>query len=384
MRKLIPCFLIFISVFLIYKFIYPNPRNWYDHYRYLAGSFLAGRLDVPNLPSFYQDSLEYQGKKYLPFPPIPAIILAPIIAIQKNITQQQVSIVIGALNAVLVFLLLKKFTEKAINALLLSLFFAFGTASFWSAVVGTTWYFAHNTALMFFLLSLIVFKSKKYFLSGFLFSLAVLSRLPILLGIVFYILELRKDKTNLLKFLSAVLVCIPIMLFYNWLRFGNIFHSGYIEVYKGYVGTGYSYTLLQLLKPNYLYFGYLDPRNIPLHLFTFFLMPPILSAGKILPSPYGMGIVFTTPLLLVALLPPFKKSLEKNLLIGVALIALVDFLHYMQGWVQFGYRFLLDFLPFLLIILAIRFKPKKLYLLLLAISVAVNFWGVHWAIKLGW
>ena len=113
-------------------------------------------------------------------------------------------------------------------------------------------------------------------------------------------------------------------------------------------------------------------------------MPPLIKNGLITPSPYGMGILFITPLLLIALIPPFNKGLEKNLFRGSLAIALVDFLHYAQGWVQFGYRFLLDFLPFLLIILAIRFKPKKIYILLLVISVAANFWGVNWAIKLGW
>ena len=193
MRKFILCFLIFFSIISIYKLIYPNPRNWYDHYRFLAQSFLQGRLDTPNLPTFYQDSLEYQGKKYLPFPPIPALVLAPIIAIRKNVTQQQVSIIIGAINAVLVFLLLKKFTIPT-SALLLTVFFALGTVAFWSSVVGTTWYFAHNTALMFFLLSLIAFKNKKDFLSGLFLTFASLCRLPIFLGIVFYIFELRKQK----------------------------------------------------------------------------------------------------------------------------------------------------------------------------------------------
>lgn len=383
MRKLIPCFFIFISVFLIYKFIYPNPRNWYDHYRYLAGSFLAGRLDVPNLPTFYQDSFKYQGKKYLPFPPIPALVLVPIIAVGKSVTQQQVSIIIGVINAVLVFLLLKKFTNPK-RAFLLSIFFASGTVAFWSAIVGTTWYFAHNTALMFFLLSLIVFKDKKYALSGFLFSLAVLSRLPIFAGIIFYLLELKKDKINLLKFLSTAIICIPIVFFYNWLRFGGIFHSGYVEIYKSYLGMGYPVSFFQVIFPNFPNFGYFDVRNIPLHIFTFLFLPPLIKGGVLLPSPYGMGILFTTPLLLVAMLPPFKKGLEKNLFRGFIAIAFLDFLHYAQGWVQFGYRFLLDFLPFLLIILAIRFKPKKLYLLLFGISIAVNFWGVRWAIKLGW
>jgi len=165
------------------------------------------------------------------------------------------------------------------------------------------------------------------------------------------------------------------MFIYNWLRFGGIFHTGYIEVYKSYLGTAYSI---------FHNFGYLDIRNIPLHFFTFLFMPPLIKNGLITPSPYGMGILFITPLLLIALIPPFNKGLEKNLFRGSLAIALVDFLHYAQGWVQFGYRFLLDFLPFLLIILAIRFKPKKIYILLLVISVAANFWGVNWAIKLGW
>ena len=374
MRKFILCFLIFFSIISIYKLIYPNPRNWYDHYRFLAQSFLQGRLDTPNLPTFYQDSLEYQGKKYLPFPPIPALVLAPIIAIRKNVTQQQVSIIIGAINAVLVFLFLKKFTIPT-SALLLTVFFALGTVAFWSSVVGTTWYFAHNTALIFFLLSLIAFKNKKDFLSGLFLTFASLCRLPIFLGIVFYIFELRKQKGRLNKFIIGALLCVPIMFIYNWLRFGGIFHTGYIEVYKSYLGTAYSI---------FHNFGYLDIRNIPLHFFTFLFMPPLIKNGLITPSPYGMGILFITPLLLIALIPPFNKGLEKNLFRGSLAIALVDFLHYAQGWVQFGYRFLLDFLPFLLIILAIRFKPKKIYILLLVISVAANFWGVNWAIKLGW
>ena len=383
MRKLILCFLAFISIILIYKFVYLNPRNWYDHYRYLAQSFLAGRVDIPNLPTFYQDSLEYQGKKYLPFPPVPALVLAPIIAVGKNTTQQQISIIIGAINAILVFLLLKKFT-KPISALLLGIFFALGTVAFWSSVVGTTWYFAHNTALMFFLISLMMFKNKKDFVSGVFFSLASLCRLPIFLGIIFYFLELRKQRGRLISFLAGALLCIPIMFFYNWLRFGDIFHTGYLEIYKNYIEIGYPISFLQSIYPNSPNFGYFDIRNIPLHIFTFFFLPPLIKGGVIVPSPYGMGILFTTPLLLVAMIPPFRKGLEKNLLIGATLIALVDFLHYMQGWVQFGYRFLLDFLPLLLIILALRFKLKIFYILLLGISIAVNFWGVNWGVKLGW
>jgi len=381
-KKIFFCLLIFISTFLIYKFIYPHPRNWYDHYKYLAQAFLAKRVDMPNLPQFYHDKVEIGGKVYLPFPPLPALVLAPIIYLNSGITQQQVSLLVGALNVILVFLLLLKFTNLK-NSLLLSYFFAFGTVFFWASVVGTAWYFAHLVAIMFFLLSLIAFKKKSFLLAGLFFSFAVLSRYPIFLGIIFYLLELRKDKKGLIKFLSGALICIPIQFIYNYLRFGNFFQTGYLEVYKNYINMNYPFTLLQLIKPGFPYFGYLDPRNIPLHLFTFLFMPPVINLKNLVPSPYGMGIIFTTPLLLIALKPPFKK-IEKSLILGALGIAGVDFLHYMQGWVQFGYRFLLDFLPLLLIILALRFKPKKLLILLLVFSILVNTWGVIWGIKLGW
>ncbi len=387
-KKIILSLLIFISTFLIYKFIYPNPRNWYDHYKYLAQAFLEKRVDVPNLPQFYHDKMEIGGKTYLPFPPLPALVLAPITYLNSNVTQQQISILIGSFNVVLVFWLLLKFTNLK-NSLLLSIFFAFGTVSFWTSIVGTTWYFAHTVAVMFFLLSLIAFKKKWLFFSGVFFSLAVLSRYPIFLGIIFYLLELRKDKKGLIKFLTGALLCVPAQFVYNYLRFGNFFQTGYLEVYRNYVGMNYPFTFLKLVRPNFPNFGYMDPRNIPLHLFTFFLMPPIvnlahLNLNSLIPSPYGMGIIFTTPLLLFALKPPFKSILERNLFLGALGISLIDFLHYAQGWVQFGYRFLLDFLPFLMIILALRFKPKKLLIFLLVISIIVNTWGVLWGIKLGW
>ncbi len=369
---------------MIYKNIYPEPRNWYDHYLYQARSFLQGRTDIPDLPEYFQDKITYAGKTYIPFPPMPALVLAPIAKFYPAVTEQQVSVIVGALNAVLIFILLSKFTSQK-NSFLLTLFFAFGTVAFWSVIVGTTWYFAHNVALAFLLISLIFHKDKKDFLSGLFFTFAVLSRYPILLGIVFYILELYDDKKRLFLFLSGAFLSVPIQLFYDYLRFGNLFQTGYVAVYESYIHFNYPYTLMQLLNPGAGYFGYIDPRNIPLHLFTFLAYPPIINeALRIEPSPYGMGVVFTSPLLLLALKPNLKNVTERNLFIGACAVALIDFMHYMQGWVQFGYRFFLDFAPFLLIILALKFKPRLFSVFLLIISIFVSTWGVLWAIKLGW
>ena len=378
----------FLGSFLVFKYIYTNPRNWYDHYLYLAKSFLNGRVDIPDLPTFYHDKIEFEGKTYIPFPPGASFLLAPFLFAFKSITQQSVSIIVGAIDIALMFVLLSKFTTKK-NSLILSIFFGFGTSFFWSSIVGTTWFFAHVVSIFFITLSLIFHFNKKHFFSGIFYALAVMTRMPMVLVGIFFLLELFKEKKSLILFTLGASILVPIMGFYDYARFGKLLETGYYEVYKQYVGGNYPYTIIQTLIPNAPYFGYFDIRNIPLHLYTFLIMPPNITVDsgiikEIVPSPFGTGILYTSPLLFYSLAPNLKNSLQRNLFLAALFGALPSFTHYMQGWVQFGYRFVLDFIVFLMIILAIKFRPTKKTFVLVLISLIVNIWGVIWAINLGW
>lgn len=345
---------------------------------------MQGRVNLTDIPTFYQDTITIGNKIYVPFPVGPAVVLIPFLLLNRFTTQQEISVLLGAIDSILMFYLLNKFISLK-KSFILTLFFSFGTAIFWASVVGTTWYFAHVVAVLFLTLSFIAHFKKNDVLSGILFSLAVLCRYPVLAGLIFFVLQLKDDRKRLIKFFISAASLAPIHFIYSYLRFGNIFKTGYIEVYQSYLKMNYPYTILQLINPKISLFHYLDIRNIPLHLFTFLFEPPVITSNlNISPSPYGMGIIFTTPLLFLALKFPFKKGIERNLFIGAVGIALVDFLHYMQGWVQFGYRFVLDFLPFLLIILAMRFKINKLNIFLLIVSIIITFWGVTFAINAGW
>lgn len=380
--------LLFIGAFLVYKNIYPEPRTWYDHYRYLARSIIQLRVDIPDLPQFYHDKLEFKGKTYIPFPPGASFTLIPFLVIDEDTTQQSVSIIIGALTLTLVYILLLNFTTRT-SALLVSIFLGFGTPFFWSSIVGTTWFFAHITAIFYITISLVLYFKKYYILSGVFFAFASLTRMPMAFSGIFFLLELWKSKKELLKFLIGASIFIPILGYYDLARFGEIGETGYYKIYEQYISSNYPYTIVQNLFPNAPYFGYLDVRNVPLHLYTFLIMPPNIEVSNgilknMTPSPFGMGILFTSPLLFIVLKPNFKNTFERNLYISAVVSAIPSFLHYMQGWVQFGYRFILDFVIFLIIILSIKFKATKLNIILLIISILVNFWGVLWAIRLGW
>jgi hypothetical protein len=83
-------------------------------------------------------------------------------------------------------------------------------------------------------------------------------------------------------------------------------------------------------------------------------------------------------------------------LLATLAVATVNLAHFSQGWVQFGYRFSLDFAPFLLIAVGLgaeRFmgsrgarRRGRLALVggLVALSIAVQAWGIAWARTLGW
>ena len=71
-------------------------------------------------------------------------------------------------------------------------------------------------------------------------------------------------------------------------------------------------------------------------------------------------------------------------------IVLFNLAHFSQGWVQWGYRFSLDFIPFLLPLVALGAaragdgRPRATAIVLLVAGALINLWGVTWGQLLGW
>jgi hypothetical protein len=88
---------------------------------------------------------------------------------------------------------------------------------------------------------------------------------------------------------------------------------------------------------------------------------------------------------------------RQRLVVGSALailaIAIVNLMHFSQGWVQFGYRFSNDFVPWAVILVALgadavsrRLATAGAALVggLVVVSILINAWGVAWGNLLGW
>ena len=113
------------------------------------------------------------------------------------------------------------------------------------------------------------------------------------------------------------------------------------------------------------------PRRVP--------VPPWL-----VPDPRGLSLLLVSPWLILALLPlvrPDRPGARKTAAwcwTAAVLISVPHMLYVNSGWMQFGYRFALDEMPFLLLaaVLGVRRGPREISIGLLTASVVVNMWGL--------
>jgi len=96
----------------------------------------------------------------------------------------------------------------------------------------------------------------------------------------------------------------------------------------------------------------------------------------------GLGLFFTTPAFIYIFKGPWNR-LSKYAIIAILCILPSLVFHGTVGFTQFGYRFSLDFIPFLMLLTAngmgenLGWKARALIIL----SVIVNLWGTISIIK---
>jgi hypothetical protein len=96
----------------------------------------------------------------------------------------------------------------------------------------------------------------------------------------------------------------------------------------------------------------------------------------------GLSFLFLTPAFLLLLWPGFKsgdknkKQIFRNLLLASLTIFIPHVLYQNTGWAQFGFRFSLDFTPYLIVALAVSNRPiNRKFLTLVIIGIILNLFG---------
>ena len=368
-----------------------TPRESYWHL--LADSFLKGRVYLPNPPS-NQDLVFANGRWYIPIPPLPAFIMLPLVAIfgVTAINTTIVSLCLGAATAVLVYLILDEM--RGLNWIQLPIrgqlwlvaLFSFGTVHLWLTVVSRVWYFSQVCAVFFSALAfLVTLKRYPAWLTGICLGLALMARpnlftlWPALAAIAIQFQSGQGRSFNWKKlfgwsFLSAlpVVAAVGLLLYYNYLRFGNFLDFGYTDISSG--GGVVS---------NARQFGIFSLHFIPDNIQTMFLALPDLNAkcNYFLPRGHGISMLAATP----ALIYLFRRIKISWWSAGcwLALILSMGLLvtYHNDGSIQYAYRYLIDFIIPVLMLVALSAGKKVSWplMLLILLSIAINYYGtISW------
>jgi hypothetical protein len=168
-------------------------------------------------------------------------------------------------------------------------------------------------------------------------------------------------------------ISVAFFLWYNDARFGSPFESGY--------GLATLPPFLQAQRE----IGLFSLRHVPMNLeYLFLKLPrPIPTAPFFKPDGLGMSVFITSPGLLMALGASWRNT-RTWWLAGAAIAVLIPtLLYYGGGWIQFGYRYFLDSIPFIVALCGLAVvragRVSTLWSAVILTGVAVNAMGLYWA-----
>ncbi|TWT40932.1 hypothetical protein RAS1_36200 [Phycisphaerae bacterium RAS1] len=348
----------------------------------LADAFLKGRLDIPARDNPV-DLTPAGGLWYVPFPPLPALVMLPWRVLGFRVNTVAFSVVFAAANVALLWSLLGVCRRRGLIDLgpggraWLAVLFAAGTVHWYVSVDGTVWYIAHIFTVCGAAAAACSAAAGKHpAMCGAFLALGMLARPHIALTWpLLYGLSRGARNTGaawIAASLSPMAAAALVLLAYNAARFGDPLDFGYARQHVGPEVIG---DLNQ--------YGQFHPHFVARNLWAMLLALPAWDPKlhMYVPDPLGMSLLLTTPpVVYLAATLRSRGPLVLGAWVALLLLLVPLMLYYNTGWKQFGYRFSLDFVvpTMLLIASALRGWVNAAQKILIVVAVLVNAWGGAW------
>ena len=340
-------------------------------YAYQAEAFLQGNSAIQEKPGKLPgETIEYEGRIYSPFPPFPAVILTPFVALfgRDDIKMYWISFAMAVLTCYILYRILSKLeVDKSMIAWCLA-GFALGTG-YWQVFRASewVWLFAQLTAVLCAVLAIHeAMHNGRGWLAGLFVGLAFLSRQLSIYMIVFIPVLLLKNSNkpnrsaNIIGFLGGVGVCILLYLGFNYYRF-ETFGSGYESLnYAAFSGPG------NFLGARTSQFGIFAPAYFVFNAVYMFIQGYHIEFGgtNMLGfsgmDRFGTSLLAASPFVIAAFRAKEDRLTLWSAWAGVLLPLIHALFYHNNGYIQYNMqRFSMDFMPILILLVALGFKNSS-------------------------
>ena len=382
-RELMLASILAAITFLVYFFSNPLPGTYYDYTLRIAGAFLHGELGLKEQPpSWLNEMIPLDGRYYSAFPLGSVVTMLPLAILKEmKLVENFPGVLIAALLAGMIAFLLSmisaKYEDSYPRRIALTVFIVFGTWVWANLAFAGAWHISLGVAVAGQLAALFFILIKpKPLLAGLCFALAFGNRTEIILLAPIFIYLIYRTPNQTLSHRQAIarFVAIPFTLgiatlIYNYARFSSILDFGYARI----PGV--------LNEPWYQH-GIFSLHAIPGNAMAMLFEPwrRVNQFPYLVPTGFGGSIFLNSPFLIYLFRRGARDATLKWLSwCAIAILTFVLWCHGNPGGWQFSYRYAMELLPWIFLILleSARNKISIFEIILLVASIAINAWGTY-------
>ncbi len=356
-----------------------------NSYALLAQGWLDGRFDTD--ACFDSDCAVYDDRQYIIFPPAPAAVALPFVAMfgEEFVGFLPLGVIALALTGLLWWRIAENETGSRDLTTLAALMIVFATPlAFVILRSDSVWFWAQSWGFLFVTAAIyFALVRRDAVLTGLFIGLAFLSRqMSILLLPFLYVILLDRDTplfridgdaiSRAFKLAAFPLIALGVYFAYNAARFGSPLETGYSFIFP-VAENGADPNFLRLrvqelgiFSPAYFLFNFV---------YMFIAGPHVEFSGRYMTELAGFdrngaSLFLVTPVLMLAFLARWDRAFW----IGVTTCAVIlglTLLYHSNGFTQYSaQRYALDWLPVLLVFFLRGLKPE--YAAPLAVLVAYS------------
>lgn len=349
-------------------------HSHWDSYTLQAMAWRKGQLHLDGNYEWLELAI-YEGQYFVSFPPVPTLVMLPLTFIFGENTPNNLVVALYAIiTAALIYKCFRKAGAKDIWSAFWAIVFVWGSNAMWMSTNGGVWFQAQM--LNFLLLSAAVFAAQRD-KRGWALSLSALAvgcrPFSIIYLLAFIVLfafqdaDIKKTLHQWKLLIVPALIGISYMVL-NYLRFGNPLEFGhnYLPEFQEDAQFGMQYALpnlINILRP----VGFGKNGSLSYSVFN------------------GFCLFIANPIFLIWLAnivsDARKKMLSKEQWVNIAgalLVLLCLVLHKTFGGWQFGARYTVDIIPFVLMYMLGQKRelcPKRYELAFGVFAVMFNVYG---------